>query len=331
MAEEEIAVPSPPPVLDKFRKFSRGHINDFLAARDRVLDLVGGSQKLMIGLAREDLLRRFLRDVLPSSLSVDSGIVYGFEKVENSKQIDVLVWDSSRTPPVFRGESFVVVAPESVIAAISVKTASNQTDIVDSIQNLASLAPLEDGFRAIRNQQPIAKIAFFYSPVAKIDSAAKWIAAALKGVLEKDPERLRQSVEILKRIDPSSPEEEDVWHFERLLPRLFVHLGDPGQSFARGWGPPNMTLDEAVKQRLRRRPFVYPQEDSYTSPLEKLVYHVMQDSMLEIGSPAVSLVSAWGDFHPQFGFKVGDASELMEGDGVEVWSEHYEVQPPGSP
>ncbi len=307
------------PVLDKFRSFARGHVDDFLAARDRVLDLVGGSQRLISGLAREDLLRQFLRQLLPSDLSVDSGIVYGFEQVANSNQIDVLVWDSARNPPVFRGESFVVLAPESVIAAVSVKTRSGKADIHETTENLASLAPLDLAFRAPSGQPPIAKIGFFYSPVADRARTCQWVADGLRSaLLEADEDTLQRCQDILASMDPVNPDQADTWHFERLLPRMFVHLGDPGVSFVRGWGPPGLTAVEAAAQPLRRRPYVYPQTSSFTSPLEKLAYHILSESMRELGSKGWSIVSAWGDFHPQYHFKVGDAGELIEVEGVEV-------------
>ena len=146
-------------ILERFRQFARKHVDDFKAARDRVRDLLAPSQPYLTGIAREDLLRHFLRRLLPQGIAVDSGVVYGFEKVPNSKQIDVLVWNSTQYPAVHRGEGFVILPPEAVVAAISVKTRASKSEYVDAIENLMSLVDLDLGFREPAQVPPMAKFA----------------------------------------------------------------------------------------------------------------------------------------------------------------------------
>jgi hypothetical protein len=184
-------------VLQRFRRFASGHVDDFLAARDRVGTLIGDTQRYLTGVAREDLLRHFLRRLLPGAFSVDSGVVYGFEKEPSSDQIDVLVWNSATHPAIFRAENFVIVPPEAVLAAISVKTHSSRVDILDTAKNLVSLAPLEFTFRS-GNLPPILKIGFFYSHETQRSTTCGNIASALAEVVE-DSGRAQDLLAILRR------------------------------------------------------------------------------------------------------------------------------------
>src|SRR6266511_4167359 len=306
-------------LLERFRRFARAHVDDFKAARDRVRELLAPKQPYLTGIAREDLLRQFLRRLLPHGVSVDSGVIYGFEKKLNSNQIDVLIWDSMHYPPVHRGEAFVVLPPEAVIAAISVKTAASRSDFVDSVGNLMSIVDLDLGFRTPVNLPPITKIAFFYDPPSSPVAAQQWITDALRHeTLQRTPlhEVLRETLE---KIDPIKPAQDHIWYVERIYPRLFVHLeGELPVSYARGWGPPDLTAEEALKQRYHRRPYVYQQRGNITTPLEKLAYHVLTEVFHALGTKGSSIASAWGDFHPQYHFRVGDAAELCEDSGTAI-------------
>ena len=77
-------------ILKNFRHFTKSHIDQFLAERDRIFDLLGPSQRYPSGVFREGLMREFLEKILPSSVSVNSGFIYGFEVESNSKQLDIV-------------------------------------------------------------------------------------------------------------------------------------------------------------------------------------------------------------------------------------------------
>jgi hypothetical protein len=53
-----------------------------------------------------------------------------------SKQCDILVYDSSKIPVIFRDEEFVVVRPESVRAVIEVKGSANRKEIGNTLKGL---------------------------------------------------------------------------------------------------------------------------------------------------------------------------------------------------
>lgn len=92
----------------------------------------------------EEILRQLLRNFLTDRFSVKTGFVYK-DKEHVSKQVDILVIDESAPATyLFKGEQFVVVTPESVVAAIEVKTHLGEQEFSDSINNLCSIKKLPD-------------------------------------------------------------------------------------------------------------------------------------------------------------------------------------------
>jgi hypothetical protein len=91
----------------------------------------------------EDLVREFLRQVLPRRFSVDTGFIrarpmeIGGETRFVSHQLDVIVQDTVDYSPLFRSNDFVVVLPDAVTAVIEVKKSLTSTDLKDSLNKLA--------------------------------------------------------------------------------------------------------------------------------------------------------------------------------------------------
>ena len=54
--------------------------------------LLGRKQAYSSGVFRESLLKNFIIKLMPDSVSVDSGFIYGFEEYENSRQLDIIIW-----------------------------------------------------------------------------------------------------------------------------------------------------------------------------------------------------------------------------------------------
>ena len=82
-----------------------------------------------VGAGHEVLMRRFLRDYLPSWI----GVAHGFIRTHEGKlsgQTDVLLYNAMYYAPLYRVDDFVVVQPESVVAIIEVKTTVNKRDFV---------------------------------------------------------------------------------------------------------------------------------------------------------------------------------------------------------
>jgi hypothetical protein len=302
--------------LPDFRKFASGHVHDFVNARDRARYLLGNDQRYIVGAGREELLREFLRKVLPGGVSIDSGVVYGFERVPNSAQIDILIWDGTHFPPVFRADTFVILSPESVIAAISVKSTADHRDYTQTVDNLASLADLDLKFRSRANLPAIAKFGVFYDAPAVNTSAHAWTSEAIRHDLLARKELHPRIIELLEAVDPREPDKETTDFFDRLIPQLFVHLQADAITLGRGWGPPGVTVEAAAKREWKREPYLYMQQSQLTTSLEKLVYHVFAASLKAFGRFGGSLLSAWGDFDPLLHMRFGDAGELVEETGL---------------
>lgn len=91
----------------------------------------------------EDLVREFLRKVLPRRYSVDTGFVKAVNvQIDGvnrsvSHQLDVIVHDTTDFSPIFRSEGFVIVLPESVAAVIEVKKCLRPPELESALWNLA--------------------------------------------------------------------------------------------------------------------------------------------------------------------------------------------------
>ena len=71
-----------------------------------------------IGILTEEILRTFLKNNLPKSISVEQGFILS-QNGEMSKQCDILIYDSHYFAPFYRINDIVVVPADSVIAVRS--------------------------------------------------------------------------------------------------------------------------------------------------------------------------------------------------------------------
>jgi hypothetical protein len=78
-------------ILQNFRRVAKTYVHRFESMRDHVRDLLGSAHNYESGIFREGLLREFLRGILPKSLEVNTGFIYGFDEVPTSGQLDVII------------------------------------------------------------------------------------------------------------------------------------------------------------------------------------------------------------------------------------------------
>ncbi|WP_427912643.1 DUF6602 domain-containing protein [Ramlibacter sp. MMS24-I3-19] len=310
-------------LLKNFRRVVRSHVEMFKAQRDHVHDLLGGRHHYSSGAFRESLLKTFLSTLLPRSVSVDSGFVYGFEQVPNSKQIDVLIWNSSSHSAVFRAGDFVIVPPESVIAAITVKSTLDGAAIREALDNLRSLVELDLIYRTTEDehgtllQRPIFKAVVAYDTKISVQTLLTAAGNFYSDLFASDGKLTEALCGALKEFDPLHPSREHVSIVQRVLPGLISVISDNELSLYRGWGPPDdITGEKRFGPGLRRLPYLYAQRSELTSPLEKLVYHVLTATYAALGTVGWSLVSAWGELDPICGFRGLDIDELDKASGV---------------
>ena len=101
----------------------------------------GGRHRFEKGLRRESALREFLRSCLPAPFGVSRGEVAAATG-EVSHQVDVLVYDALRAPVLLGAEDSLLVAAESVYAAIEVKPKLRGREVKEAVANIASVKAL---------------------------------------------------------------------------------------------------------------------------------------------------------------------------------------------
>jgi hypothetical protein len=185
------------------------HIDAFLWAKDHVLALLGSVQNAESGRFREELLRAFLRRLLPSAVAVDTGFVYGFEQVPTSNQMDIIVWDKASHPIVYDAGTMVIVLPEAVIAVVSVKSRMSTKEIRQGLKKLMSVAPPDAAFRSNvklpstdRALPAIAKFLVFYSQAASTNNVLPTVASTLSDLFATRIDLAHPLVDALRCVDP---------------------------------------------------------------------------------------------------------------------------------
>ncbi len=97
----------------------------------------------LVGSAREFIIKRVLRSILPPVVHIGSGKVLD-SKGNRSRQIDIIVFDSRF--PVFEIECGIGIYPlEGVIATIEVKSTLTKKSLFESLENTLSLIQLTPG------------------------------------------------------------------------------------------------------------------------------------------------------------------------------------------
>lgn len=108
------------------------------ALKDRVRYLIQGRHWLTDGEWKESVLRSTLRRHLPTSVEVASGFLVA--PTESSKQIDVLVYDSTK-PVLFKDADLVFLTSDAVRAVIEVKSKiSSASHLSEVLHKLADKA-----------------------------------------------------------------------------------------------------------------------------------------------------------------------------------------------
>jgi len=94
------------------------------------------------GIQNEEILREFLTRYIPKWFTVATGFVLPHadfdNKVEFSRQLDVIIYDSTRYAPTYSVGNFVLVREEAVAGVIEVKTTLRHTELGQALENIAS-------------------------------------------------------------------------------------------------------------------------------------------------------------------------------------------------
>jgi hypothetical protein len=309
------------PLLSEFRNYAQSFTQSFSLAKDRVRNLLGNRYQYHSGIFREGLLKDFFRTFLPRALSVDTGFIYGFDAVQTSAQLDIVVWDSQRHSAIFTSSDFVIVPPESVVAVISVKSNLANRDLEDGLANLLSVSPIE---LSICNRQltidghtkpipAIAKILLGYTAPRATGDALKCLQTsfsehiATNAILDN---ALREWVQGGYHFQISEAGQALV---ERIVPLQIAAIEEPYFSCRTGYGPPGEVVRENPPPRIA---YLYKQGYELTKPFEKVVFTLLNASYHYLGTPGWSSSAAWADVDPGTGVRKGDVHEIVENSGL---------------
>ncbi|WP_052319380.1 DUF6602 domain-containing protein [Burkholderia sp. A9] len=131
------------------RSYLRSFAEELVTKSRRIDSLIGHSGTK--GSYRETLLRSMLKRLLPSRYHVDTGFIE-----DCPRQLDVIVWDGTNYPALFREADVVVVPRSSVRAVIEVKTTLEAGSLKEAVEIIS------DAFRTDHQLLPIFKGVFAF-------------------------------------------------------------------------------------------------------------------------------------------------------------------------
>ncbi len=111
------------------------------AQATRVRDLIGDKHWLSDGSHKEAILRGLLSRHIPSGMHCFRGFVVSGDGFVSTEQ-DILIVDTAGSAPLFQTADLAICFPESVVAAVSVKTKIARDEIDDAVAGLASVREL---------------------------------------------------------------------------------------------------------------------------------------------------------------------------------------------
>ncbi|HUT33058.1 MAG TPA: DUF6602 domain-containing protein [Planctomycetota bacterium] len=176
---------TPPQVnlYHRFRALSR-------ELRAQIESVSGGRHPADKGGRREAIVRAFLRRLLPDRYRLARGEVYA-ESQESSPQVDILVYDAA-APVLLDAEDSVVVAAESVYAAIELKPLLRRGELAEAV----------DSLRQVKALRPTC----FFRPVGRPDEPRHAPnPPAFTAVFSVDSVSPHQTLQTLQELDGDAP------------------------------------------------------------------------------------------------------------------------------
>lgn len=108
---------------------------EILIKREQLKCLI--SQSTLLGNYYEEIMREVIFRFVPKKYTITTGMLaYG---EESSKQMDIIIYDNTKSYPIFSTERTVVISPTPVQAIIEVKSEITTHSLKDAIENLRSV------------------------------------------------------------------------------------------------------------------------------------------------------------------------------------------------
>ncbi len=121
---------------DIFNEVSIQMLSDFEKSR-KALNHSG-----LKGAANEQIVKDFLRQYLPRTLDISSGTIVD-SNGGVSRQLDIIIHDSAKTPIFYQSENVRVIPVECVYAVIEVKAYLDKSELEKAFDNMKSVKKLE--------------------------------------------------------------------------------------------------------------------------------------------------------------------------------------------
>ena len=114
-------------------------IDEFLSRWKQTQALIK-NHNLSVGLICEEIVREFLRKVLPDKVGVTQGFIERNRSLSN--QCDIILYDSLNYAPLYSIGGISIIPAEAVFAIIEVKSSFNYTAFGSSLESFKRLAHL---------------------------------------------------------------------------------------------------------------------------------------------------------------------------------------------
>lgn len=149
-------------------QFHESITEELRSTQDRVRNLIKYSHHGEDGSYKEAILRKMIKRSLSPRYTIGTGFIVKTinGQTENSRQIDILIFDSSY-PTLFSEGDFYIVTPNSVKAAIEVKTDIKNQGLKKTVKKMNELGSFLDKHQLFGNDYPFVGIFSFdagYSP-----------------------------------------------------------------------------------------------------------------------------------------------------------------------
>jgi hypothetical protein len=118
--------------MPDYKEYRRSISNELISIKDRVRHFIDDNHWGEDGRYKEIILMELLKNMLPQNICVGTGFVVGDDN-RISSQIDIVIYKSSY-PVLFRIGDFVVVAKESVVGIIEIKSKLESANIQEAIE-----------------------------------------------------------------------------------------------------------------------------------------------------------------------------------------------------
>ena len=120
------------------------------------------------GSSREEILLRYLKKYIPIKYEMNNGVIIDGTG-EQSRQQDIIIYDSFNSPVLLNMQATKMVPIESVFSVIEVKSSLNKTEISKCVNNVSSVKSLvKDSLDGINS--PTAGFVFAFTSSTTLET-----------------------------------------------------------------------------------------------------------------------------------------------------------------